>query len=119
MRDPVGTASQDFSGLRMTTQARPAALTDLLDPLPWCKTAAMSCGGMVLLRWALRARHLWAPQPPLPAIENPKRLRSRHRLVQPRIVWRRGATRILNSLGLYAKWASNDPDSETCTPRSP
>ena len=52
----------------------------------------------MFLRWALRARHLWAPQTPLPAIENPKRLCSRHRLVQPRIVWRRGATRILNSL---------------------
>jgi len=43
---------------------------------------------------ALRLRLFSAPQPPLRPIENPKSLTPPHRLVHPRIVWRRGATRL-------------------------
>jgi len=106
VRTPVRTASQDFSGLRLPIQTLPTALTDLRQPRPGRKTAARRGAGPGLLRWALRVRPLWAPQSPLSPLDHPKSSRCSPRLVQPRIVWRLRATRILHSLGadLGQKW---------------
>lgn len=96
--DPLDPASQDRSGLRTHPLSMLVSLTALPGAMARGQTASVWCADRWLLSCALRARRRSAPQPHRRPMETPKSL-TPPRLVHPRMVWRRRATRILNSLG--------------------